>query len=72
MNELKCIEELVAKYCDLLYFGDTSLIDSCFFPEATVNSIENDEVVSIDIDGFRARLRGRHRHPVSVRIELTP
>ncbi len=59
MNELEPISELTRKYFDLLYFGDTDLVDVCFFPEATVNSIENDTVVSIDMDGFKARLKGR-------------
>ncbi len=59
MEQESNIDQLITKYFDLLYFGDTSLIDDCFFPEATVNSVENDEVISINMDGFRARLESR-------------
>ncbi|MDE0094860.1 MAG: nuclear transport factor 2 family protein [Gammaproteobacteria bacterium] len=59
MNELKEIEALVAKYFDLLYFGDTSLISECFWPQATVNSVESGQVISIDMNGFADRLEGR-------------
>ncbi len=59
MDELSRINALTTEYFDLLYFGDTSLVDVCFFPEATVNSIENNRVVSIDMNGFKARLKGR-------------
>ena len=59
MDDLERIKALTARYFDLLYFGDTDLVDVCFLPEATVNSIENNRVVSIDMDGFRARLKGR-------------
>ncbi len=38
---------------------DTDLVDVCFLLDATVNSIEDNQVVSIDMDGFKARLKGR-------------
>ncbi len=59
MDDLKKIRELAARYFDLLYFADTDLVDVCFLPDATVNSIEDNQVVSIDMDGFKARLKGR-------------
>lgn len=68
MDDWQKINVLTAKYFDLLYFGDTSLINVCFLPEATVNSIENNQVVSIDMKGFRARLKGRPS-PASIKEE---
>ncbi len=59
MNELRKIEALAAKYFDLLYFGDTTLIGVCFWPQATVNSVDSGQIISIDMDGFADRLKGR-------------
>ncbi len=53
------IENLAAKYFDLLYFADTGLIDECFFAEAGVYSIEQDQLVSIDMAGFATRISSR-------------
>ncbi len=44
---------------DLLYNGDTNLIETVFLPEATVNSVTNGKIVSIDLVGFRERVAGR-------------
>ena len=59
MNELKQIEALIAKYFDLLYFGDVRLISTCFWPQASVNSVESGQIISIGMDGFADRLKGR-------------
>lgn len=60
MDELNQIRQLAIKYFDLLYFADVDLIKECFWSEATVNSIESDQIVSIDMDGFAMRLKGRN------------
>ena len=53
------IENVLRKYLDLLYKGDTNLIETVFLPEATVNSVTNGKIVSIDLVGFRERVEGR-------------
>lgn len=57
--DLEQIQQLLNHYFDLLYFGKTDLIPTCFWPVATVNSVENDQIVSIDMEGFNERLLGR-------------
>lgn len=58
-DDLAKIEKLVVNYFDLLYFADADLIEKCFFSEATVNSVEQGRLVSIDMEGFAARISSR-------------
>ena len=53
------IENVLKKYLDLLYNGDTNLIETVFLPAATVNSLTDGKIVSIDMVGFRERIAGR-------------
>ncbi len=53
------IENVLRKYLDLLYNGDTNLIETVFLPAATVNSLTDGKIVSIDMVGFRERIAGR-------------
>ena len=53
------ILDLLKKYLDLLYRGDIEIIDQIFFPEATVNSVTNGKIVSIDMAGFHKRITTR-------------
>ena len=59
------IENVLRRYLDLLYNGDTSLIETVFLPEATVNSVADGKIVSIDMVGFRERIAGR-QSPASI------
>ena len=59
------IENVLRKYLDLLYNGDTNLIEKVFLPEATVNSVADGKIVSIDMEGFRERIAGR-QSPASI------
>ena len=58
-NNILQIENVLRRYLDLLYNGDTNLIETVFLPEATVNSVTNGKIVSIDMVGFRERIAGR-------------
>ena len=58
-DDLAKIEKLVVNYFDLLYFADADLIEKCFFSEATVNSVEQGCLESIDMEGFAARISAR-------------
>ena len=58
-DDLVKIEKLIVNYFDLLYFADTDLIEKCFFSEATVNSVEQERLVSIDMERFAARISAR-------------
>ena len=44
---------------DLLYKGDIGLIESVFFQEATVSSVSDGKIISINMDGFRERIATR-------------
>ncbi len=59
------IENVLRRYLDLLYNGDTNLIETVFLPEATVNSVADGKIVSIDMVGFRERIVGR-QSPASI------
>ena len=59
------IENVLRRYLDLLYNGDTNLIETVFLPEATVNSVADGKIVSIDMVGFRERIAGR-QSPASI------
>ena len=53
------VENVLRRYFDLLYNGNTNLIETVFLPEATVNSVTNGKIVSIDLVGFQERVAGR-------------
>jgi len=53
------IENLLRIYLDLLYKGDIGLIESVFFREATVSSVSDGKIISINMDGFRERIAAR-------------
>ena len=55
----KKILDILKKYLDLLYQGDTEIIEEIFFPEATVSSVINGKIVSIDMIGFNKRISSR-------------
>ena len=59
------IENVLRRYLDLLYNSDTNLIETVFLPEATVNSVADGKIVSIDMVGFRERIAGR-QSPASI------
>lgn len=61
----KQIEDLTAKYCNLLYFGDVDLIPVCFHDEASVSNLNGDEMIAIDMAGFHERIRNR-QSPASI------
>jgi len=53
------ILDLLKKYLDLLFRGDTGIIDQVFFPQATVSSVNNGKIISIDMIGFHERIYNR-------------
>jgi len=53
------ILDVLKTYFDLIYRGDTDMIDQIFFPEATVNSVNDGKIVSIDMIGFHERIANR-------------
>ena len=53
------IENVLRIYLDLLYKGDIDLIESVFFREATVSSVSDGKIISINMDGFRERIAAR-------------
>ena len=53
-DNLVKIENVIRIYLDLLYKGDIGLIESVFFQEATVSSVSDGKIISINMDGFRA------------------
>ena len=59
------IEKVIKTYFDLLYKGDRDLIETVFLPEANVSSLYNDEIIKIDVDGFRKRIAER-KSPESI------
>ena len=58
-DNLVKIENLIRIYLDLLYKGDIGLIESVFFQEATVSSVSDGKIISINMDGFRERIATR-------------
>ena len=65
LDNILQIENVLRRYLDLLYNGDTNLIETVFLPEATVNSVADGKIVSIDMVGFRERIAGR-QSPASI------
>ena len=58
-DNLVKIENVIRIYLDLLYKGDIGLIESVFFQEATVSSVSDEKIISINMDGFRERISTR-------------
>ncbi len=58
-DNLVKIENVIRIYLDLLYKGDIGLIESVFFKEATVSSVSDGKIISINMDGFRERIATR-------------
>ena len=58
-DNLVKIENVIKIYLDLLYKGDIGLIESVFFQEATVSSVSDGKIISINMDGFRERIATR-------------
>jgi len=59
------ILDVLKKYLDILYRGDTGIIDQIFSPEAKVSSVTNKKIVSVDMIGFNERITNR-KSPESV------
>ena len=59
LDNLVKIENVIRIYLDLLYKGDIGLIESVFFQEATVSSVSDGKIISINMDGFRERIATR-------------
>ena len=59
LDDQNRIEDLTAKYCDLLYFGDVDLIPVCFHDEASVFNLNGDEIIAINMAVFLERIRDR-------------
>ena len=59
------ILDLLKKYLDLLYHGDTRIIDQVFSPQASVSSVISNKIVSVDMIGFNKRIANR-KSPKSV------
>jgi hypothetical protein len=53
------IVTLMGKYFDLLYKGDTGLINQVFLPDAHVYSLVDGQVVDVDMDQFHERIASR-------------
>ena len=58
-GDLAKIETIIRIYLDLLYKGDIDLIKSVFHQEATVSSISDGKIISINMEGFRKRVATR-------------
>ncbi len=58
-DNLGKIENVIRIYLDLLYKGDIGLIESVFFQEASVSSVSDGKIISINMDGFRERIATR-------------
>ena len=58
-GDLAKIENIIRIYLDLLYKGDVDLVKSVFHQEATVSSISEGKIISINMEGFRKRVATR-------------
>ncbi|MEE1507032.1 MAG: nuclear transport factor 2 family protein [Candidatus Neomarinimicrobiota bacterium] len=58
-DDLVKIENIIRIYLDLLYKGNVDLIKSVFHQEATVSSISEGKIISINMEGFRKRVATR-------------
>ena len=78
-DNLVKIENIIKIYLDLLYKGDIDLIESVFLQEATVSSVSDGKIISINMDGFRKRIAtrqspesvGETRHDKIIMIDIS-
>ena len=78
-DNLVKIENIIIIYLDLLYKGDIDLIESVFLQEATVSSVSDGKIISINMDGFRKRIAtrqspesvGETRHDKIIMIDIS-
>jgi hypothetical protein len=78
-GDLAKIENIIRIYLDLLYKGDVDLIKSVFHQEATVSSISDGKIISINMEGFRKRVAtrespesiGETRHDKIILIDIS-
>ena len=78
-GDLAKIENIIRIYLDLLYKGDVDLIKSVFHQEATVSSISEGKIISINMEGFRKRVAtrespesiGETRHDKIILIDIS-
>ena len=78
-DNLVKIENIIKIYLDLLYKGDIDLIESVFLQEATVSSVSDGKIISINMDGFRKRIAtrqspesvGEKRHDKIIMIDIS-
>lgn len=78
-GDLAEIENIIRIYLDLLYKGDVDLIKSVFHQEATVSSISDGKIISINMEGFRKRVAtrespesiGETRHDKIILIDIS-
>ena len=78
-DNLVKIENIIKIYLDLLYKGDIDLIESVFLQEATVSSVSDGIIISINMDGFRKRIAtrqspesvGETRHDKIIMIDIS-
>tara|TARA_B100001964_G_scaffold199717_1_gene226216 strand:+ start:127 stop:519 length:393 start_codon:yes stop_codon:yes gene_type:complete len=78
-GDLAKIETIIRIYLDLLYKGDIDLIKSVFHQEATVSSISDGKIISINMEGFRKRVAtrespesiGETRHDKIILIDIS-
>ena len=78
-DDLAKIENIIRIYLDLLYKGDVDLIKSVFHQEATVSSISEGKIISVNMEGFRKRVAtrespesiGETRHDKIILIDIS-
>ncbi len=78
-GDLAKIETIIRIYLDLLYKGNVDLIKSVFHQEATVSSISDGKIISINMEGFRKRVAtrespesiGETRHDKIILIDIS-
>ncbi len=78
-GDLAKIETIIRIYLDLLYKGDIDLIKSVFHQEATVSSISEGKIISVNMEGFRKRVAtrespesiGETRHDKIILIDIS-
>ncbi|MDP6318927.1 MAG: nuclear transport factor 2 family protein [SAR324 cluster bacterium] len=78
-GDLAKIENIIRIYLDLLYKGDVDLIKSVFHQEATVSSISEGKIISVNMEGFRKRVAtrespesiGETRHDKIILIDIS-
>lgn len=53
------VSNVIEAYFDMLYRADCAQVTHIFHPEAHVQSCAEDVLTSIDMEGFKARMRSR-------------